>query len=439
MKRESIRVPIATLIVLVVLMVAGVSIISFVPNAYAAKEIVRPEEIKSMRQVIYSDETYTKLAKLWKEYFAAYPSEYAYANWMYAARYAGDKKYPDLLTKGLKKYPTNPTLLYLKALEHHGTHGNMEGRKYLEQAIALDPKYIDAWFGLVVQYMDAGDEQRLDLALRHLLESGIITDEVMDYNYNMLITLDENAILVTNGDNDTYPGWILTRILKVRPDVTIVNRSLLNTDWYPMYVVERGLPRFIGKKELDDLRNSILHGTKGKNASLSPGGPFGDTLILKIIESARQAGRPVYLSKTVNVTGKLKDVADKGRELGLATLVTPSQVPCAQQLREVYGKWIEAFRTVGLESWRLEYAPQTAAGRRLIPNYAAGIVVNLENLKTNAPELRIKLFRWYIEHVEKLLSEDFRYNFAQAWCCSASDVKEIDAWRKEQGLECKEQ
>lgn len=53
-----------------------------------AKDIVRPEEIKSMRQVIYDDETCEKLAGLWKDYYDEYPSEYAYANWMYAARFS---------------------------------------------------------------------------------------------------------------------------------------------------------------------------------------------------------------------------------------------------------------------------------------------------------------------------------------------------------------
>jgi hypothetical protein len=429
MKRERIWVSIAALAVLVTI---------FAPNGSTAKEIVRPEEIKSLRQVAYSEETYAKLARLWKEYFNEYPSEYAYANWMSAARYAKDKKYWELLTKGLRKYPTNPALLCLKSLEHQGVHNDVEGRKYLERAIAVDPNYIDAWFSLVIRYMDSGDQERLDLALRRLLESGVITDEVMDYNYNMLVSLDDDAILVTNGDNDTYPGWILTRIVKLRPDVTIVNRSLLNTEWYPMYVIEQGLPRFIGKSELDALRNSILRETKEKNASLSPGGPFGDTLILKIIESAERAGRPVYVSKTVNVTGKLKDKVEKGRELGLVTLVTPSQIPYAEQLRKVYGRWIDTFRTAGLESWRLRNAPQTDAGRRMTCNYAAAVSTNLESLKKNAPELRIKLFRWYVNYVEKLLSEEFRYQTGQAWCCYASDVKEIDAWCREQGLECKE-
>lgn len=163
-----------------------------------------------------------------------------------------------------------------------------------------------------------------------------------DYSYNILQSCEPNAILFTNGDNDTFPLWYLQEVENIRKDVRVVNLSLLNTHWYieqlqnmepeiPLQLsesrikqlypmrwetqkVEIPVPEYILNKireqvdpaEYDTLKDKVSFTIKPTMTSGNAKGlRVQDLMILRIIQVV-QWHRPIYFSLTVSNKNRLR-------------------------------------------------------------------------------------------------------------------------------------
>ena len=127
------------------------------------------------------------------------------------------------------------------------------------------------------------------------------------YARNLMNSMDPGGIVITNGDNDTFPLWYIQEVEGLRPDCRVVNLSLLNTQWYIRHLRdhEPKVPITLTDEQIDNLRPMRLDRDWpvkfGASQLVLPKGmviQIQDIMVLHILQ-ANGWKKPVYFATSV--------------------------------------------------------------------------------------------------------------------------------------------
>jgi hypothetical protein len=114
-----------------------------------------------------------------------------------------------------------------------------------------------------------------------------------------LDSCQENAIMFTIGDNDTFPLWYMQEVEDYRTDIKLVNSSLFATDWYidQMKRATYKAPPIPSQLEHDEYR----YGTMDLVYHVPPSAQFQDSIIsIDYFMRWIQSKKEVTLVETIN-------------------------------------------------------------------------------------------------------------------------------------------
>ena len=191
--------------------------------------------------------------------------------------------------------------------------------------------------------------------------SGRYTCRDFGANYLNSLQREGHPIILTNGDNDTFPLWYSHEVEGVRTDTRVVNMEYLQTDWYidqmkrPAYD-SPALPISFRHEDYQEGRMEYLpiniDSINIGSATISLKGKKGlyknELMVLEMLSQANWE-RPIYISISMG-TDNLSFLHDHLVLEGLAYRISPEATGLRVDVERLYDNMMHRFRYGGLNA-----------------------------------------------------------------------------------------
>jgi hypothetical protein len=299
--------------------------VSCLPSAVFGQ---RPAKVVSIVKENHDFEYYKNLARQWKEFLGKNPSDPdAWFNYYYANRYARmfrsdyDALKVDyfqdravIVKEASKAIPS--TFEYYFMLTSEQNLSQLIEEKTVLKAYEMNKNRPELYSLLTNFYELQGmTNERAEISQKWF-NSNDMSPALLNYNYNVLMSVSDDAVLFTNGDNDTYPLWMLQDVLGIKKNVKVLN----------IFVV--GYQKEYRDRLFRELQLPAYTSTVNEDV------PDSKELIYFILEHSK---RPVYIANTVYRDYYESETIDESLYLsGLAMLYSKTSIDNLAVMRKAF-------------------------------------------------------------------------------------------------------
>lgn len=136
----------------------------------------------------------------------------------------------DLVKQVETNLPNSFSFFYLSYLNSQSK--SEASLQNLQKAAGINANYPEMWDDLLFSHYVNGNNKGVAEMTEKLFNSSIYSSAIMEYNQNVLSSVEKNGVLITYGNIDSYPLLIWQEKFNIRKDVKIVCLEWLSNEKY---------------------------------------------------------------------------------------------------------------------------------------------------------------------------------------------------------------